>query len=151
MPYVPTPEQVAVAWLKTVDGVDATKVATSLPADTATWAATGFWTVTVFPGATGDDVPLFAPVVRIDSWAANVNTNRPPWGRAGTGAGAVQWATYGAPGQRPTQPDLGDDFYPARILQVVSLGSPVRIPEDGAGFARVQVDVQLHYTLAVTP
>lgn len=151
MTYVPTPEQVATAWVKTVPGVDATKVATSLPADDAGWATSGFWTVTVFPGAVDLHVPLFSPVVRVDCWAVNLGSTKPPWGRAGSGASAIQWATYGTAGCRPSQPSLAADFHPVRVLQVNSLGSPVRVRLDDAGYARVQVDVQLFYTLAVAP
>lgn len=144
MPHIPTAEQVAVEWAKTVDGIDASKVATKLPADVSVWAATGFVTATVVGGGDGTDTPVYGPVVRFDCWAANVDSSKAPWGRAGSLAEALRFATYSHHHQ---DVDLGVQFDPARILSVHPVGPPLRVPLDEAGFARVSVDVQLHWTV----
>ena len=143
MTYVMTPEQVAVAWLKTVDGIDSTKVATSLPGDPAVWGATGFVTVAVVGGTPGDHVPLYRPVVSVTAWATTPGSAKPPWGRAGSMAGAIVWATYRFRGM-PV--DLGADFAVASLLSVRPLGEPRRIPDETPGFARVAVDLELSWT-----
>lgn len=148
MTYLPTAEQVAVAWAKTVDGIDPTKVATSLPADAEVWAATGFVTVSVAGGSPQTHTPLYGPVVRFDCWAANLGSVKPPWGRAGSMAEAIQFATYGF-ARLDVVP--GPEFARARVLSVYPLGSPFRVPGDEAGFARVFIDLRLHWTVAPRP
>lgn len=145
MSYLPTAEQVAVAWLKTVTGVDATKVATTLPADVSVWAATGFWQVTVVGGTPATHTPLYMPVIRVDCWAANLASTKPPWGRAGSMAGSVVWATYHQPALLRVDPGAGFDT--AHVLSTFPLSEPVRVPDDDAGFARVFVDLRLSWVV----
>lgn len=142
--HYPSIELVAVAWAKAVGGdVDPTKVATTLPADASAWASTGFVVVTAFPGSVNSHVPLSAPVVTFDCWAAAPGSNKAPWGMATALANELVFATY-----RSGVPDLAmpDGFHPARLLSVWPVGGPTRIPSDEAGFARVSVDLQLAWT-----
>lgn len=141
--YLPTPEQVTVAWLQTVAQVDPTKVATSLPADASVWGSTGFWQVTVVGGSLGLDTPLWAPVVAVDCWAAVPNSNRPPWGRAGSYAAAVLAGTYSA--RQVGALSFGEEFHPVRVTTCRPLSMPRRVQQDEAGFARVQLDIELTY------
>lgn len=146
--YVLTPEQVAVAWIKTLPTVPSDKVATSLPADSTVWGATGFVQVTVAGGTPDGYVPLYRPVVQVDCWATNPGSDKPPWGRAGSLCQAIIWATYR---MRGMVVDLGSDFAVASLLSVRPLGEPRRIPDDEAGFARVQVDLELSWTSNAGP
>lgn len=146
MAHIPTTEQIAVEWAKTVDGVDPTKVATTLPADAAVWASTGFVQVTAFPGSADVHVPMFAPVVRFGCWAANLNSAQPPWGRAGSIAQALMVATYSHTHQ---DFDLGAEFHAARLLSVYPAGVPVRVPADEAVFAHVYLDLVLGWTVTL--
>lgn len=145
MPHYPSSELVAVAWAKALPGVDPSKVATSLPADPAVWGATGFVTVTVVGGGSDMDNPLFEPVVSFDCWANAANSNRAPWGQAGALAAAVQWGTYG---RAPFTVAMPDGFHTARLLSVYALAVPRRVPSDAAGFARVQLDVSMAWTVS---
>ena len=147
MPLFPTAEMMAVAWLKTVDGIPSDKVATSLPGDNSTWAASGFIQVSVAGGTPQSHVPLYAPVIQVDCWANNANSQKPPWGKAGHLAGAIQWATYSQGAQVGVLPML-DDFYDVRVTTVRCVSEPRRIPGDDAGFARVQLDLEFSWTLA---
>lgn len=144
--HYPSAELVAVAWAKTVGGdVDPTKVATSLPADHTTWAATGFVTATVLNAGADPHVPLLEPVVAFDCWAAAANSNKAPWGQAGAIASAVQWATYQIAAPTLAMPP---DFYPARLLAVFPIDGPVRVPSDEAGFARVRLTLSMAWTIS---
>lgn len=144
MTYYPTAEQVAVAWVKTLDGVDPTKVATTLPGDATVWAETGFVQLTVVGGSPGRDSQLYSPVLAVDVWAANVG-GKAPWGRAGSLAGAVVWGSYN--GVAPNLLDLGVEFHRARVHTVSTLSEPRRIQGDEAGFARVQFDAALTWSV----
>ncbi len=150
MPFFPTSDQVAVAWLKTISGIDPTKVATSLPADAATWASTGFVTAMTVGGSPGSvHVPVSEPVVAVDCWANNANSGKPPWGKAGHLAALIYRATYLAP--QPGSFTVLTDFHPAKLRAVYPVSEPRRIPGDESGFARYQLDLQLVYSVAVTP
>lgn len=144
MAWFPTAEQLAVAWVKTVPEVDPSKVATTLPADAAGWAASGFVQVGIVGGSPSVHTPLLSTVVSVHCWAANLNSNRPPWGRAGSLAAAIVWATYGHPA---AVVDLGVEFHRARLLSVYPLSSPRRIPGDEAGFAHVEFDAAMAWTV----
>lgn len=144
MAHFPNAELVAVAWVKSVPGVDPTKVATSLPADTSVWSATGFVQVGVVGGSPNVDTPLFAPVVQVDCWTNAVNSNKPPWGQAHALAGAIMWATYR---HEPTTVAMPENYHPARLLSVYGLSEPRRIPSDTAGYARVQFDLAMVWTV----
>lgn len=146
--YVMTPEQVAVAWLKTLPTIPSDKVATSLPADSTVWGSTGFVQVTIAGGSPASSVPLYRPVVQVDCWAATTGSAKPPWGRAGSLAQAIVWATYRFRGQVV---NLGTDFAVASLLSVRPLSEPRRIPDDEAGFARVQLDLELSWTSNTGP
>lgn len=142
--HYPSPELVAVAWVKTTPGVNSTKVATTLPGDATTWAATGFVTATVVGGDSQIDVPLHTPVMAFDCWANAANSNKAPWGQAGALASAIQAHTYRV---APFEVPVPDDFHPARLLSVYVLEAPQRIVSDAAGFARVRVVAALTWTV----
>lgn len=144
MPYFPSSEQVAVAWLLSLNGVPEGKVATTLP-DAAAWADTGFVQVQTVGGSPAVDVPLYRPTVQVDCWATNPGSSRPAWGKAAHLANAVQWGTYRQPASGVLV--LRDGAYGARVLTAVTLTEPRRITGDDAGFARVQVDVALTWCL----
>lgn len=75
-------ELVAVAWLAGATGLSSSMVATTLPTDATTWAATGFVTVRTSGGAPAVDTPLRRPVVTVDTWAVNPTSAKPRWGLA---------------------------------------------------------------------
>jgi hypothetical protein len=145
MSYFPSSEQVAVAYLKTVAALDPTKIATSLPADAAVWAASGFVQVQVVGGTPEVHVPKFSPVIEVTCWANNSNSQQPPWGKASHLAEAVKFSTYS---QRSVLLETPENFYDVRLLSVYPVSEPRRVLGDEAGFARVSVDLAFHWTLA---
>ena len=141
----PSTEQVSVAWLKTLPGLPANQIATTLPADNSSWAASGFVQVAGVGGTPQVHIPVFEPVVQIDCWANNVDSQKPPWGKAAHLAEVIVWATYSA--LQPGVFDLGANFYPPRLMAVYPLSEPRRVLHDEAGFARVQFDMAFRWTL----
>lgn len=146
MAYFPTSEQVAVAWLKTIDGVPVNGVATTLPGDNSTWAASGFVTVTTVGGSPGVDTPLSHPVVQVDCWACNVNSQKPPWGKAGSLASLIKHACYRDPFPQVVL-DLGAQFHQAMVQAVYAVTEPRRLTDDPADFARVSMDLLVHWVI----
>lgn len=140
----PSHELVAVAWLKSITGLPTAQIATTLPADNSSWAASGFIQVTTVGGNPDIDVPTFRPVVQIDCWANNVDSQRPPWGKATHLAERIVWASYV---DRPGSFDLGASVHTPRLMSVYALSEPRRIISDEAGFARVQFDLSFRWTL----
>lgn len=147
MTHYPTPEQVAATWLSTVPSMPLNKVATTLPADVSTWADTGFVTVTTVGGSPKSiHVPVREPVIQIDVWAANPNSPKPPWGRAGSLMQAIVDFTYYT--EQPGVLYIRPGFYQVRVMSVFPIVEPRRIPGDEAGFARYQMDMAFSYALA---
>lgn len=130
-----TPELVATAWLKTVVG---DRVATTLPKDNTTWAASGFCTLVVAGGTPNLYVPLREPAVGVDCWANNPQSQKPPWNKAAALAEAIQAACYdhSAIPQRLTLPA----GYPqAQVLSVYTTGEHRRVPDDPSSYARYSI------------
>ena len=77
----PSNEQVAVKWLTGIPALSG-RVATSLPTDLSTWAASGFVTVGNAGGTPHMYYQLARPVVSVHWWAVTVSGSNPPWGVA---------------------------------------------------------------------
>jgi hypothetical protein len=130
-----TPELVATAWLKTVVG---DRVATTLPKDNTTWAASGFCTLVVAGGTPNLYVPLREPAVGVDCWAVNPQSQKPPWNKAAALAEAIQAACYDHPAipQRVTLPA----GYPGvQVLSAYTTGEHRRVPDDPSSYARYSI------------
>lgn len=149
MAHAPNAEMVAVAWAKAIPGVDASKVATSLPGDVTAWAATGFVQVTAVGGSPEVHTGLRRPVVTFDCWAATPGSQRPPWGKAATLAERVFSAFYDET-RLPALVSFGDlDYPPVHIRTGWPVTEPRKFPGDPSGFARVMFDAQLIWGVAV--
>jgi hypothetical protein len=140
-------ELVTKAWLLSLPGMPAGKVATSLPA-VEDWATTGFVRVTAVVG--GDhhpSLPVRRPVVQLDFFAARLGSKvYPPWGQAFDLAELVVAA------QEVDSPDRAKDVtlpeHDTATVQDVSLMTEPRrgpIP-DPASYARVTMDIQIQWT-----
>lgn len=130
-----TPELVATAWLKTVVG---DRVATTLPKDNNTWAASGFCTLVTAGGTPNMYVPLRDPAIGVDCWANNPDSQKPPWNKAAVLAEAIQAACYdhAAIPQRLTLPS----GYPqAQVLSAYTTGESRRIHDDASSYARYSI------------
>lgn len=136
----------SVAWLKlAVPGVG---VATSLPrvADTPALRTDGFVRVLTVGGSPDLYVPMRAPVVTAECWAAPAveGSDKVPWGRANSLAEAVVAATYDL-ALMDRVLDLG--AYPdVRVRTVTALSEPRRAENDPANFARYDVDLLFTWT-----
>ncbi|MFE9391707.1 hypothetical protein [Streptomyces sp. NPDC006784] len=138
-------ELVAVAWLGSAAGIDPGQVATTLPSDASTWADDGFLQVT--PGIGGSmqlHYALREPVVQVEAYAVNVNSGKPPWGKAASLMEAVVAATYDEAGMQRTL-TLRPGFPQARVLTAHLLTEPRRMPDDAASYARYVTDLALHW------
>lgn len=145
--FPPNSELVAVAFIKTLPGIDSGQVATTLPEDTSRWDELGFVELTVVGGNPGMYTENRTVVVSVDVWAVNRNSSKAPWGKAFTLAQRVISGLYGDVAQELTLPAA---FGPARVMSAYSLSEPRRIENDDASYAHVQFDVQLNWVYVLT-
>ncbi|MFI1166563.1 hypothetical protein ACH4UM_23905 [Streptomyces sp. NPDC020801] len=130
-----TPELVATAWLKTVVG---DRVATTLPKDNSSWAASGFCTLVTAGGTPNLYVPLREPVIGVDCWAVNPQSQKPPWNKAAVLAEAIQAACYDHRAI-PRSVTLPAGYPAAQVLSAYTTGEPRRIPDDPSSYARYSI------------
>ncbi len=152
MAYRLNTELVTKAWLLSLPGIPAGKVATLLPA-LDQWAETGFVRVTT--GVGGDhhpDLPVRRPVVQLDFFAARLGSKvHPPWGQAFDLAELVVAAQETDSADRCKTVTL-PDHDTATVLDVSVMTEPRRGPiPDPASYARVTMDVQIQWTSVHTP
>jgi hypothetical protein len=139
---------VADAWLRLVSGLPASCVGPTLPNARRTpspaWVTSGFVQHTVVGGSPNVHVPLRRSVVQVDCWAVTLDDRTPPWGRASALAEAVLGAAYGTVNERTLAVPVG---YGVPLLRTVTpLQEPRKVREDGAGFARFQLDLEFVWT-----
>lgn len=136
-------ELVAVAWLRGVAGLSSSMVATTLPTDNSSWAASGFVTVRAVGGAPGIYVPLRSPVVTVDAWGVNPGSSKPPWFQAAALLEAVDLGCRAADVSRELTLPSG---YPgARVLTAYLLSEPRRAYGDQGDYAHYIADLALHW------
>lgn len=140
-----TSELVAIAWLK---GVVGDIVATTLPkpgANGPTWAGTGFCVVSIVGGDANMYVPMRRPVAAVDCWAANPDSQKPPWNKAGQLAERIQAACYDVQAI-PRLLILPGSYPSARVASAYTAYEPRRVPDDPSSYARYTLGLQLHWT-----
>lgn len=139
--YWPNSEIVAVAWLKSLAGLN-NAVATELPSDTSTWSSTGFVQVLGVGGTPRAYLPVARPVIGVSCWAVAPGSGRPPWNKANQLAEIVRRATYDVRGALVVTPTA---YQNATLLAAVPLSEPRRIRDDQGDYARFDLDVELHW------
>lgn len=149
MSFAPNAELVASAWLRlAVPGIG---VATTLPKVDAAMRTSGFLRVQTVGGTPDTYVPMRAPVVAVEAWAAPAtdSSSQPPWGRANTLAERVLAATYN-PVLMNVAVDLSSagDYLPARVRTVVAVSEPRRVTDDPSNFARFDLDLLFTWATA---
>lgn len=137
-------ELVGVSWLSGVTGLTAGMVATQLPRDNTTWAASGFVTVVTSGGSPGIYTPLRSPVVTVNTWAANPSSNKAPWGQANNLAELIDLGCRAANAQRVLT--LPGSFPQARVLTAYLVTEPRRSYLDEGDYARYIFDLSLNWT-----
>lgn len=143
---LPNSETVAVAWLKDAVPYLGGRVATSLPADNTTWAASGFATVSVVGGEPERYLGWRRPIISVDVWGASPDSGKPPWNLAAQQIEQIREATlrHQSTGRPVVQPA---NYMPARVGTVFFRTEPQRIRGDVANYAHYSVDVELWWTV----
>lgn len=136
-----TTEQVAVSWLK---GVVGDRVATTLPKDNASWAASGFCTVVTVGGGAQMYVPLREPVVAVDCWAVNPDSQKPPWFKAARLAEAIQAECLAHP-TVPRTVILGGGYPNAQVKTAYTAYELRRINDDASSYAHYSLGLSLSW------
>lgn len=142
----PNSSLVAVAWLKTLPGVDSRYVATQLPPSNFTFGTSGFCVVTVVGGSPDAYLPEGHPVLQVDIYAIKEGSARPPWNACEDIAVAVTKACEGN-GLFREELTLPGTYMPARVLQGQVIGEPKRAYGDGGSLAHIRVEIELHWTV----
>jgi hypothetical protein len=135
LPLRPNNELVTIAWLKAVVG---DRVASTLPKDNTTWAASGFCTLDTAGGTPNLYVPLHEPVMGVDCWANNPDSQKPPWNKAATLAQMIKDACWDHPAI-PRRVTLPPGYPPVQVKSAYTTGEPRRVPDDPSSYARYSI------------
>lgn len=140
----PSTDLVAQAWLRlAVPGV---RVGDVLPATDDALRTAGFIRAVTVGGRAATYVPLRSPVVTAECWVAPPVNGAPraPWNHAAQIAEQIVGATFDDTLMNvPVDLSSVGDYAPARVLTVIALGEPQRVPNDPDAFARFDLDLQL--------
>lgn len=140
----PSTDLVAQAWLRlAVPGV---RVGDVLPATDDALRTAGFIRAVTVGGRAATYVPLRSPVVTAECWVAPPANGAPraPWNHAAQIAEQIVGATFDDTLMNvPVDLSSIGDYAPARVLTVIALGEPQRVPNDPDAFARFDLDLQL--------
>jgi hypothetical protein len=142
----PTIDVVAVALIRVLSAIPASRVDTTLPKDTAVWSD-GFVQVIGVSEQSGMYVPLHASVINVSCWATNIGSGKPPWGKANQLSEIIKVACL-EHSNFPVTLDLSTlgDYGPARVHSAYFITEPHRIPSDEGSYARYDGDLQIHWT-----
>jgi hypothetical protein len=140
---------VAIAWLGGVTGLSTAMVASRLPTDNSTWAASGFVTVRTTGGSSAVDYALRQPIVTIDCYACTPTSNKPPWGKAWHLAETIHAATEPTndAARRAVYRDLvlPGNYPDARVVGATARSEPREAYGDPGGLAHVLLDVEFDW------
>lgn len=150
----PPPEIVVPLWIKSIPefvplvAAGHLAVVTTLPSlvnDSA--PASGAIQVTTGIGGFMDaDVPFHRAVVQVDCWAANINSGKPPWGRASFFAQTIIHHSYSESARRRVVPVQGA-FVNAVVHSVQVMREPRKLKSDEANYAGLSMDLLVHYVV----
>jgi hypothetical protein len=142
---------VAVAWLRTLEGLVADGVATQLPADEKSWAANGFVVVPVQVGGTPHStMPLRRPVLQVETWGTVPGSDKLPWGIPSQLCEQIRMGTYDRLnfGRLLQITANGVTYPPARVKSAKMLTEPRRIWHDTGDYAGKMFNLELQWTAA---
>lgn len=145
MPVLPSSEIVAVAWVRQIPDFTG-GVATRLPRSEQ-WPAAGFVTVSVVGGVAWD-TNLHTPVLSVDIWGVNPDSDRPPHGRTCALAEIVRDAVYRDDLYPMRVVPAPGDYYPA-LVQSAYLVSPEprRVPDLDQSRSHYVLELALNWTV----
>lgn len=136
-------ELVAQAWLAGVPGLSGQMVATTLPEDNSTWAASGFVTLAVVGGNPAMYTPSRGPVLQVDAWAVSPSSNKPPWGKAANLGELITAACQSAGAERVVT--LPGSFPRARVLSTYMVTEFRRAYGDQGDYARYTANLMVKW------
>lgn len=141
---------VTVAWLASLPGFTAAMVGGVLPragSDGALpWAQTGFVQATMpVGGGSGMYVPMNSPVVQIDCWAAQSNSDLPAWAKANALAETIRWACLAGDATQSAL-TLRSGYAHARVKSAYLVAEPRPVFGDEDDYARYLLNVALNWT-----
>jgi hypothetical protein len=143
----PNAELVAVRWLQGVSGMTAGMVATTLPRDNSTWAASGFVRVDgVVGGEIDTETGYRSAVASITLWAVNPSSQRPPWWKAAR-LGELIMADCEPPARGHRLLTTGTGYRNARVMSAIPRNDPRRVPGDSGAYAKYQMDLSLSWAI----
>src|SRR3546814_2650085 len=125
MPHLPTNELVGIHWIKSITGIPANSVGTTLPADNSTWEASGFIQVQMASGNPDLYLPMNQPVLQVDCWAAKPNSEKPPWGKANNLAELIKAATYEKQYWGPLTLPARSEVHTSELQSLMRISYPV--------------------------
>lgn len=137
---IPTAELVGVHWVRTVDGVNADLVNTTLPAKSDDFEQYGFIQVTGVGGVPNPYNYMQNSVLQLDFWAYKQHSNRPPWAKANQLAMLVKRGVE----DDARRLSLPGTYLDALVRTVIVRTDPRRIPDEA--FARYSMDVVMAWT-----
>lgn len=141
---------VTVAWLASLPGFSTAMVGGILPRPGSDgvlpWALTGFVQATTPVGGGSDMyVPMNSPVMQIDCWAAQSNTDLPQWAKANALAETIRWACL-ADDSTQTALTLRAGYAQARVRSAYLVTEPKPVYGDEDDYARYLLNVALNWT-----
>lgn len=148
---IPDPEQVAVAWAKTLELPMGSAVATTVP-EASGWPVVegattrAFLQVFATGGGRVGDTPLGRTVMSVDSWATKTSSDRPPLRLASHVLSRIVGATYS--GDFPVELDMGAGVQRARVHSAYVVSQPRRIPDQDTSRAHYSMDLALLWAVA---
>jgi hypothetical protein len=148
MPNLISAEAVAVAWLKKLNTLAGTAVATTVPV-ASSWPLVGtsrvFLQVLGTGGGTVGDTPYHRDVVSVDTWATKDSSDRPPLGVAMQIALRVWGAGFSVSNQGLLEVEP-DTWVSVDSVRPVS-AHPRRIPDQDQSRAHYSLDMEISWTL----
>lgn len=137
-------ELVAVAFIKTMSGIATNgMVATQLPEDNTSWAASGFIRCgPVVGGSPALYVPIRKPVIQVTCYAVNPNTMFPDWGKAEELANLIVEGSYDMSRLHKAL-TVRSGVSDALVMNATVLTEPNRIPNDVGAYASYVLDLEL--------
>jgi len=146
---------VTVAWLASLPGFSPAMVGGVLPRPDSDgvlpWAQTGFVQATTPVGGGSDMyVPLASPVMQIDCWAAQSNSDLPPYAKANALAETIRWACL-ADANFQGALTLRAGYAQARVKSAYLAGEPRPVYGDEADYGRYLLNVVLNWVEVTVP
>lgn len=141
----PNSDLVIAAWVRAACGLPTNGVATTLPDQP--WPGDQFVQIMQVGGTPNPESPLRRPVATLNCYAVKPNSLKPPWGRANALAEQIWEATFVTryhddPACTLTMPT---GYGAARVLDVIALTEPRRLPADPSQYALYGLDIQVDW------